>query len=66
MIPTREEAHHLLTEAEGCNPGPWAPSGLQMLLGWTGKRPMCWACSMTLGENSEKATFSMYGMATNT
>ena len=23
MIPTREEAHHLLTEAEGCNPGPW-------------------------------------------
>ena len=23
MIPTREEAHRLLTEAEGCNPGPW-------------------------------------------
>ena len=23
MIPAREEAHHLLTEAEGCNPGPW-------------------------------------------
>lgn len=23
MIPTREEANALLTEAETCNPGPW-------------------------------------------
>ena len=23
MIPTREEAHRLLMEAESCNPGPW-------------------------------------------
>ncbi|MDE6015783.1 MAG: HD domain-containing protein [Acetatifactor sp.] len=23
MLPTREEAEKLLTEAEGCNPGPW-------------------------------------------
>ena len=23
MYPTREEANRLLTEAEGCNPGPW-------------------------------------------
>ena len=23
MIPSREEAHRLLTEAESCNPGPW-------------------------------------------
>ena len=23
MIPAREEAHRLLTEAESCNPGPW-------------------------------------------
>ena len=24
MIPSREEAHRLLQEAESCNPGPWA------------------------------------------
>ena len=55
--PPRDEAEALVREAERCNPGPWGDHSriaamcaekIAQNVVWTGKRPMCWGCSMTL------------------
>ena len=68
MYPTREEAERLLTEAEGCNPGPWGnhsrtaahcAEAIAARSGMDSEKAYVFGCFMILAESLENGILGM-------